>query len=130
MRKHGPQPLLKGFRIHVFLHFVLADHQFTGNGFAQVCSFKLFTGDACQHHAMGPWKGKFALVGAAGLYQLRILLQCVDDLDGTVAGLLQRACDHFGLPICQDFKAFSRGAAYGVQPPIFGLQNQGAPVRM
>ena len=67
-----------------------------------------------------------------GLLQLGVALQGVDDLDGAVARLHQGVDDDFGLAgaAVQNFKALTCGAADGTGVPVFGFQNQRAPVRV
>lgn len=132
VREHGPQARLKGLGLHVLKHFVLADDQALGNGAAQFCGLKLGAGDAGEDHAIAPGEDELALVGPLGLLQLRVALQGVDDLDGTVARLYQRVADGFGLAAAgvQDFERVAAGVADGADVPVFGFQDQRTPVRV
>ena len=128
--EHIPQSLLKSLGIHAFQHFILADDKVGWQRIAQPRRIKLLARDAGEDHAMAPGKGQLALMWAIGLHQLRVALQRVDDLYGTVARLLQRVHDHFELTVGQNFKPFARCAANGLQMPVLGFQNQRAPARM
>jgi hypothetical protein len=97
---------------------------------AQVGRVKLLASDAREDHAVAPWESEFALVPTFSLHQLRVALQRIDDLDGAVAGLLQRIHHRLDMPVRDDFKVFPRGLANGVQSPIFRLQNQRPSLRM
>ena len=72
--KHVPQPLLKFFGVGVFEHFVLADDVMRVDGFGQARGFKLFAGDAGEHHAVPPRKRELAFVRPFGLHELRVAL--------------------------------------------------------
>jgi hypothetical protein len=93
---------------------------------------ELLARDAREDHAVAPGESQLAFVIAIALHQLRIALQCIDDLNRAVARLLKRAHHHLGLAAAavENFEIFARGLANGFQMPILGFQNQRTPARM
>ena len=71
-------------------------------------------------------ESELALVAATGLHQLRVALQCVDDMNGAKPGLRQRAHDHLEAPVHQNVPRLPGGLLNSLQHPVLGFQNQEA----
>ena len=126
MGKHVPKALLKLLDVSGLQHFVLTDDVVRLNCFAQPRVVVLLARDAGEHHAVPPRESQLALVQAAGLNQLRVALQCVDDLDCAKPSLRQWAHDDFDLSVDHDVPSLASGLHYGFKLPVFGFQNQDA----